>query len=220
MCVCVCVFSVPGVSLVTAEVGGPGSVVVSWALTFSGGCPVNKFFIEYRLNDSSSWLHARTVPGYESDVQPLGVSSQVRQTVVYGLEAEKYYYFRVAASNALGKGSYSAIPQAILSDAEGVPSPPAQPEILGYGINQVIISTSILNLGSNSSFWLGAYEVLGTVRRPGVTQVYVPDNYRKGDAVTLTWGNTSYRGDMMFQVYAVNQFGSSPLSKLSLTGIC
>jgi len=209
---------------VTAQVQGPGLALLSWTLAYSGGVAVSHFVIEYRLQDSSSMWHlASTVPwnqthqtGSSRTNRTLPVPGNLRQAQVYDLEAEKLYLFQVAAINKLGRGSFTPIPQAILSDAKGVPSPPTRPLVVGWGPNKVVLSTSVLTIGSNlSTFRLVA---LSGGTNPGLTASLSVDQYQGGDIVTLTGENTSYHGDLTFQVYAVNSLGPSLLSDRSLSG--
>ena len=216
----------PGVGSVTAQARGPGTAHLSWTLAFSGGVAVSHFVIEYRLQDSvSKWYQASTVPwnqtstvlGNQTSInRTLPVPGNLRQSLVYDLEAESLYLFRVAAVNQLGMGNFTQTPQAIHSDAEGVPSPPTRPLIMGWGPNKVILSTSIPNIGSNlSTFRLVA---LSGGSSPRLTASLSLEEYQDGDTITLTGENTRYHGDLTFQVYAVNSLGPSLLSGSSLQG--
>lgn len=208
---------VPGVGSVKALAQGPSSANLSWTLAFSGGSPITKFVIEFRRNDSSAWHPALTVPWNETgDINKMAsdISPDIRQTTIFGLEAREFYQFRMAASNRLGMGPFSVTTQAILSNSKGVPSPPSRPVVTGWGPNQVVISTSIPKIGSDSSLRLGVYEILNETKTLRVVEL----DYQEGEAVTLVWENTSYHGDLSFQVFAVNLFGPSLPSEDSLKG--
>lgn len=212
----------------TARVHGPGSALLSWTLRFSGGLPVTNFTIDFRLNDSSSWHSALVTPWNQtsgattvhSSALPTIVSASSRQAVIYGLESQQYYQFRVAGSNEMGTGGYSKTLQAVLSDTEGVPSPPAKPVIVGWGPNEVVLSTSISNIGGSntSGLRLGTYEIEAGAGELRLLGVQTSLDYVEGDVVTLTWDDVRYHGDLRFQLYALNHLGRSLPSEVSLKG--
>jgi hypothetical protein len=78
-------------------VAGDRSVSLTWtAPTSNGGSTITDYVIQYSSNNGTSWVTL-------SD----GVST-VRSAVIAGLTNGTSYIFRVAASNSVGVGSYSA----------------------------------------------------------------------------------------------------------------
>jgi predicted phage tail protein len=79
-------------------VAGDRSVSLTWtAPTSNGGSTITDYVIQYSSNNGTSWVTL-------SD----GVST-VRSAVIAGLTNGTSYIFRVAASNSVGVGSYSAV---------------------------------------------------------------------------------------------------------------
>lgn len=212
---------VPGIGSVTATVEGPGAANVTWTLGFSGGSPVLQYQIEYRRNDTSVWMTAGASRAEADNTdQNLVAPAGSRSAIVRGLEAEQFYLFRVAGSNSLGRGEYTESSIPLLSHRTGAPSAPSQPEVLGWTVDTVILSTTLLRLGSELNFSLGASLFVNGTEVSTASEVVLglPENYSIGEVVELSLGNVSYRGDLSFTVFASNLFGSSPLSEPSLIG--
>ncbi len=213
-----------------SAVQGPGSANISWTLAFSGGLPVEGFHIEFRRNDSLVWHRGALVTEEEEfgalltngggiNADSMVVPANRRFQIVGGLEAEELYMFRVAGSNGLGRGEFVATEELLLSHHTGVPSPPAQPQIIGWRDDSVTINTTLHKFGSELDFSLRSILVLnGTVVSADDVGVSLPGNYSLGEGVELTMTNISYRGDLRFAVIASNHLGSSLASELSLRG--
>ena len=81
----------PQVSNITSE-----SMTVEWTKPDTdGGCPIDGYILEYKLDSAFKWLRAS--------------SSLIKETmfVVKGLMEDMKYEFRVAAENKAGAGPYS-----------------------------------------------------------------------------------------------------------------
>lgn len=201
----------------SAVIYGPGAANISWTLAFSGGFPVQQFHIEFRRNDSEEWRAVFSSSNRES--AGVAISPDNRYHIVHQLEAQEEYVFRVAASNELGRGEFTEVHEPLLSHHIGVPSPPAQPVITGWGEDFVTISTNVPKFGSELGFSLSSVLILNGTQVSVSSETGLPENYSLGEELELVMGNVTYRGDWRFAVLATNYLGSSPLSEWSLRGV-
>jgi hypothetical protein len=100
---------VPGAPLALTGVPGDQQVALSWQAPVTGGGGITDYVIDYSLDGGTNWTR------YADAVSP---STTV---VVTGLTNGTTYVFRVAAVNAVGQGSFSAVSTPL------TPSAPAGP---------------------------------------------------------------------------------------------
>lgn len=202
----------------TSAVTGPGSANVSWTLAFSGGQPVQSFFIEYKRNDSNTWQRAQSereglrdhILGRNSSVPP-----ETRFYIVRNLESQEAYEFRVSGSNEFGMGDFQHVDELLLSHEIGAPSPPSQPLITSWKEGCVTITANLTKVGSTAEFSLGYILILDSVPTRVVTGISYMGNFTQ---VEVAVTNITYRGDWQFAMLALNSFGHSLPSETSLRG--
>lgn len=203
----------------TSVVIGPGLANISWTLAYSGGLPVQQFYVEYRRNDTLTWRRSQPEDLAEGALLANStISPDRRYHVVHELEAEEHYIFRVAGYNKLGRGSFTETTETLLSHHMGVPSTPTRPEILSWKGDCVTISTTISKLGSGFNFSLSSRLLLNGMVVSTTVGMSLPDNYSPSEEVEMTLANVSYRGDWTFVTLACNHLGCSLLSEPSLKG--
>lgn len=210
---------VPGVGSVSSAVNGPGSANVSWALAYSGGLPVQHFFVDYRRNDTPTWQRAQA-RGAEPHFANSSVLPERRFHMVHNLESQELYEFRVAGSNVLGMGDFQHTGELLLSHEIGVPSPPSRPRITSWKEGCATITANLSKFGSRREFSLGYILILNDMRVLTVTGIDFQGSYIQGEEVEISVANVSYRGDWRFAVLASNYLGSSLPSEPSLDGKC
>lgn len=93
-------FTVPGVPTSLSRVAGDQQVTLSWVAPSSNGSPITNYSYQASLN-GTTWASA---------VQ-MGVTSS--PFTVTGLTNGTTYYFRIAATNAAGTGSYTSATTAV-----------------------------------------------------------------------------------------------------------
>ena len=171
--------------------------------------------MEYRRNNTNTWIEAKVGKDFNSSILPY-----IRSLIVHGLEAEEYYLFRVAGSNQLGIGDFRETDGVLLSHSLGVPSPPSKPHIISWNdqVASVTIRTTLYKFGLESNFSLGSILFLDDMEVMTVMGMSLPENYKLGDRIELSLMNVSYRGDLMFSVFASNFLGCSLPSQPSLRG--
>lgn len=209
---------VPGVGSVTSAVDGPGSANVSWTLAYSGGLPVQSFFVEYRRNDTTTWQRPR-IEGEELHIAAnSSVSPEKRFHIVRNLESQELYEFRVAGSNKLGTGDFRHVDEPLLSHEIGVPSPPSRPRITSWKEGCATIAANLSKFGSRSDFSLGYILVLNGTQVRTVVGIEFHGNYTLGERVEIAVVNVTYMGDWQFAMLASDYLGYSLPSELSLRG--
>lgn len=208
---------VPGVGSVSAAVNGPGSANVSWTLAYSGGLPVQRFFVEYRRNDMPIWRRVQA-ESVELQIANFSILPERRYHIVRSLESQELYEFRVAASNELGMGEFQRTSERLLSHEIGIPSPPSKPRITSWKDGCATIAANLSKFGSRQDFLLGYVLILNHTDVLTVTGIDFQGSYVPGEEVEITVANVSYRGDWRFAVLASNYLGPSLPSEPSLPG--
>ena len=108
--------TVPGAPTGVAGTAAYSSVAVTWTAPASnGGSAVTDYVVQYRLGTGGTWTTFAD-----------GTSTATSATVT-GLTGGSAYYFRVAAVNVIGQGSYSSTSSAVTPLTPAVPSTPAAP---------------------------------------------------------------------------------------------
>ena len=177
------------------------------------------FLVEYRRNDTPTWRRIDTSEAGEGGSQDGTISPESRSHVIFSMESEEFYEFRVAGFNGRGVGGFGETVEPLLSHVIGVPSPPTIPRVVGWNQSRVTIATAVTKFGSRMNFSLGSILILNdTDTTADVIMGYLSEDYTLGEEVELTLVNVSYRGDLKFAVIASNYLGSSPQSDSSLKG--
>ena len=203
----------PHIGAVTSTVYGPGAAIVYWTLAYSGGLPVQFFEITFKKVNDSSWQDSLDV------VDSNGTLPDFRSWIVNRLESEEFYLFRVRAMNGLGYGNYTETVLPILSHIEGVPSPPTRPTIAGWAEDYVIITSSLIKIGTVDTENVTLSVMLMLDGMELERQIFeLADNYTLGEDFQLEFVNLTYRGDWQFAVSCTNTLGVSLPSPVSLNG--
>ena len=187
----------PGQVTGLSATGGNTQASLSWSAPSDGGSAITDYTIQYST-DNSSWSTFAD-----------GTSTSTSATVT-GLTKNTVYYFRVAAVNAIGTGSYST---SASTTVLGVPDAPTSLSAASNANNQASLSWSAPanNGGSAITDYVIQYSTDGT------TFSTFADGTSTSTSVTVTGlsSNTLY----YFRVAAVNAIGTSSYSSSASTTV-
>ena len=185
-------FSAAAAPTISTVFATANSAIVNWAAPASnGGSAITDYVVQYSLN-SVNWTTY-------SD----GTSTSTSATVT-GLSAGTTYYFRVAAVNSAGTGTYSA---AAIATTWAVPGAPTIPSTFG-GDGQITISWTAP--ASNGGATITDYIIQYSADTVNWTTFNDSVSTTTSATITgLTNGVTYY-----FRVAAVNSAGTGPYSAI------
>jgi hypothetical protein len=198
-------FLPPAPTGLTAAVGN-AQATLSWtAPTVLAQTPITDYVVQHSSNSGSTWTTF-------SD----GTSTSTSATVT-GLTNGTAYVFRVAATNDIGTGSYSAASSAVTPNSASVPDAPTSlrnaDNYWGCSSNDTMWNAPVSNGGS---------AITGYVWRigSGATTSVAPSSGTR-PAGSYTGGfidNHAPTGS--FQVAAVNAVGTGPFASITLQQDC
>jgi hypothetical protein len=205
-------FAVPDAPTNLVATPGLQSVSLTWDAPLNdGGTPITSYTVQYRLSGIGSFVNAPTTPTPIPGTTPY--------CIVAGLAVSTTYDFRVAATNVVGTGPYSAIATA---STYAVPdAPTGLTAQSGVGSVTLTWNPPASDGGSPITSYTVEYRFSGTIPIsswipiPNVIPVVIPPlNYN--DPVTLQYtvlglqNATTYD----FRVAAVNASGTGPCSAI------
>jgi titin len=193
----------PATPTIGSATAGNAQVTLTWtAPTANGGTAVTGYAIQRSTNGGTSWSTAVADTG-----------SATASNVITGLTNGTAYVFRVAATNAMGTGSYSAASaSATPKSPTSAPSTPAAPTAVAGATGSKAITVSWVapaNGGSAITGYALQYTINGGTSYVTVTANSGTTNVTR--TVTGLTAGTSYR----FRVAAINAVGTSTYSSLS-----
>jgi titin len=183
--------TVPSAPTNLTRIEGLGNISVSWTAPANNGAPITDYIEQYST-DQSTWT-------------TVGGSSTSTSINISGLTPNVLYYFRVAAVNAAGTGSYSA---SITGRPFGVPLAPSTPTVVAQTSQATVTWTAPSNSGSAITDYLVQFS-----SNSGSTWTTFSDGTSTATSTTVTGltNGTAY----VFRVAAVNSAGAGSYSSAS-----
>jgi len=186
---------------------GNGQVSLSWTAPSGviSQAPITDYLEQYSTNSGTTWTTFSAT------------ASTATNATITGLTNGTSYVFRVAATNGIGTGSYSAASSAVMPNSASVPDAPTSlrnaDSYWGCSSNDTMWNTPVSNGGS---------AITGYVWRigSGATTSVAPSSGTR-PAGSYTGGfidNHAPTG--LFQVAAVNAVGTGPFASITLEQDC
>ena len=187
------VAAAPGQVSTPTLVNGNTQVLVNWSAPIANGCPVTAYTVEYSSNSGSTW-------------QTFSTSVTTLYATVTGLANGTAYVFRVAATNCMGLGAFSAASASVTPNT--TPAQPTGITVTGNGSNAVTLSWSPSVSASPVTDYVIEYSPDG-----GATWLTFNDGVSTATTANVTGltAGVSYS----FRVTAVSAAGNSTSSSAS-----
>lgn len=184
------VAAAPGQVATPTFVNGNTQVLLNWSAPIANGCPVTAYTVEYSSNGGSSW-------------QTFSTSISTLYATVTGLTNGTAYVFRVAGSNCMGLGAFSAASASVTPNT--APAQPSGITVTGNGSNSVVLSWSAVSSASPVTDYIIEYSPDG-----GTTWLVFNDGVSTSTTANVTGltAGVSYS----FRVTAVSAAGNSSAS--------